>query len=42
MCFFCYRANVQKQPSIGALQKRRSPKIYWRSPMQKYSFNRVA
>ena len=41
----CYSLNVQKQPSKGILQKRCSAKmqqIYWRSPMKKCDFNKVA
>ena len=44
-CVSSYSVNVQRQPSIGVLQKRGSAKtqqIYWRSPMQKCDFNKVA
>ena len=45
LCVSCYSVNVQRQPSLGVLQKRCSAKtqqIYWRSTMQKYGFNKVA
>ena len=44
-CVSCYSVNVQRQPSIGVLQNWYSAKakqIHWRSPMQKWNFNKVA
>ena len=44
-CVTCYSVNVQRQPSIGVLQKKCSAKtqqIYWRSPLQKCDFNKVS
>ena len=41
----CYSVNLQRQPSIGVLQKKYSAKtqqLYWRLPMKKCDFNRVA
>ena len=43
-CVSYYSVNVQRQPSIGLVQKRCSAKtqqIYWISPMQKCDFNKV-
>ena len=45
LCVSCYSVNVERQPSIGVIQKRCSAKaqqIYWKSPMQKYDFYKVA
>ena len=45
ICVSCYSVNVQRQSSIGVLQKRCSAKtqqIYWRSPMQMCDVNKVA
>ena len=41
----CYSVNVQKQPSIGVIQKMcfaKTQQIYRRSPVQKCEFNKVA
>ena len=45
LCISCYSVNVQRHPSLGFVQKRCSTKtqqIYWRSPMQKRDFSKVA
>ena len=44
-CVSCCSVNVQKQAFLGVLQKGCSAKtqqIYWRSPIQKCHFNKVA
>ena len=45
ICVSCHSVNVQRQSSIGVLQKRCSAKtqqIYWRSSMQMCDVNKVA